>query len=289
MKRIGIIGGGIMAKGMARNFIDKGYSLTLWNRTRAHVADLIDAGADWAESPKEVAATSDILIECVTDDEASRKVWTDPETGILAGARPDGIYAASSSLSLEWTDELSKLCEEKNVQFLDMPLTGSRVGAEGGMLRLLVGGDETTLDSIRDELAAIAEKIYYFGPSGSGMRFKLILNTLIGIHTNAAAQAYVLAQKIGLDVKTVHYALFDGSMGPASPTTNAFFMNVDMPEDQVNFALQWIEKDLRYAQSMAKQYGVDFDLLNDTQRDFMKAKEAGLGEQDQVKIVNIFK
>jgi 3-hydroxyisobutyrate dehydrogenase-like beta-hydroxyacid dehydrogenase len=232
---------------------------------------------------------SDILIECVTDDEASRNVWTDPETGILAGASSDGVYIATSSLSLEWTDELARLCKAKNIQFLDMPLTGSRVGAEGGTLRLLVGGDETTLDSIRGELGAIAEKIYYFGPSGSGMRFKLILNTLIGIHTNAAAQSYVLAQKAGLDVKAVHNALFDGTMGPASPTTNNLFANVDMPEDQVNFAVQWIEKDLRYAKAMAEQYGVDFDLLNDTQRDFMNAKNAGLGEQDQVKIVKIYR
>ena len=288
MKRIGIIGGGIMAAGMARNFLKAGYALTIWNRSREKVADLVEAGAEWADQPKGVAEAADIVIECVTDDEASREVWT-REQGILAGAHEGAVFIASSSLSLGWIEELGALCQKQQVAFLDMPLTGSRAGAEGGTLRLLVGGDETVLDSIREELGAIAEKIYYFGPTGSGMRFKLILNTLIGIHTNAAAQAYVLAQKAGLDVKAVQHALFDGGMGPASPSTQALFANLDMPDSQVNFALQWLEKDLRYAQAMAREYGVEFDLLNDTQADFTRAKAAGLGEQDQVKIVNFYR
>jgi 3-hydroxyisobutyrate dehydrogenase len=289
MKKIGIVGGGIMAKGMVQNFLKHDYAVYIWNRTRGHVEDLLSSGATWTNSPKEVAKDVDLLIECVTNDEASKDVWTNTQTGILAGAHSEGVYIAASSLSLDWIEELAKLSQKQSISLLDMPLTGSRAGAESGKLRLLVGGDEAILNSIRQELDAIADKIYYFGPSGSGMRFKLILNTLIGIHTNAIAQAYVLAEKAGLDVKAVHHALFDGSMGPASPATNNFFNNLDMPKEQVNFAIQWIEKDLRYAQAMAKRYGIDFDLLNDTQADFAKAKEAGLGEQDQVKIVNLYR
>jgi 3-hydroxyisobutyrate dehydrogenase len=289
MKRIGIIGGGIMAKGMANNFLKAGYEVSVWNRTQNRVDDIIDAGGKWAETPRDAAAGADILIECVSDDEASRAVWTDAQDGILAGAHEGGVYIASSSLSLSWVEELGESCEKHNVKFLDMPLTGSRAGAEGGTLRLLVGGDEKVLAGIREELGAIAEKIYHFGPSGSGMRFKLILNTLIGIHTNAAAQAYALAQKAGLDVGTVQHALFDGGMGPASPATKALFANADMPDSQVNFALQWLEKDLRYAQAMAGEYGVEFDLLDATQADFARAKGAGLGEMDIVKVVQMYR
>lgn len=288
MKTIGIVGGGIMARGMALNFLKAGYDVTIWNRTRQNVVEVINAGATFAQTPREVAG-ADIVIECVTDDEASRAVWTDATTGILASAKPSSVYIASSSLSLDWTAELSKRCSENNIKFLDMPLTGSRAGAETGTLRLLVGGDETVLDSIREELGAIADKIYYFGPSGSGMRFKLVLNTLLGIHTNAAAQAYVLAQKVGLDPKAVGFALADGGMGPASNTNNAVFTNADMPDDQVNFAVQWIEKDLRYARAMARDVGVDFDLLNATSEDFTRAKEAGYGAQDQVKIIKLYR
>lgn len=289
MKQIGIIGAGIMAEGMAQNFLKNGYTVHVWNRTQARVGDLVAAGATWEKTPKAVAAAADIIIECVSDDTASRSVWTDVETGILAGASKGKVYIASSSLSLEWTDELAKLCADQGFDFLDIPLTGSRAGAESGTLKLLVGGNEAVLHSIREELNAISDKIYYFGPAGSGMRFKLVLNSLIGIHVNAAAQAAELARKAGLDVAKVQEALFDANMGPASPSTAMLFKNMSMPADQVNFAVKWIRKDLGYAQDMAAQYGVDFDLLNDTQSDYAKAEAEGLGEQDLTKIINLYR
>lgn len=289
MKRIGMVGGGIMAAGMAQNFLKHGYEVHVWNRTKDHVKPLLDAGAEWCESPKSVAESSDITIECVTDDDASRKVWTDRENGILAGAAKGKVYIVSSSLSLGWTGELAKLCRDKGISFLDMPLTGSRAGAEGGTLRLLVGGDEAVLDSIRDDLKAISEKIYHFGPAGTGMRFKLILNMLIAIHVNAAAQAASLAYRAGLDISKVFNAFFDGNMGPASPSTAMLYKNLNMPLEHVNFAAKWMAKDLGYAQDMAKQYGVDVDLLNDTAADYARMLEAGLADQDLSKIAQLYK
>ena len=289
MKRIGMVGGGIMAAGMVQNFLKHGYEVYIWNRTQSHVASLLSAGARWCESPKSVAESSDITIECVTDDAASRKVWTDPATGILAGAVAGKVYIASSSLSLGWTDELAKLCTDKSLSFLDMPLTGSRAGAEGGTLRLLVGGDGALLNSIRDDLKAISEKVYHFGPAGAGMRFKLILNMLIAIHVNAAAQAAELARRAGLDVNKVFDAFFDGNMGPASPATAMLYKNMDTPPEHVNFAAKWMAKDLRYGQGMAKQYGVDVDLLNDTAADYARMLEAGLSDQDMTKIVQLYR
>lgn len=288
MKRIGIVGAGIMAAGMAQNFLKHGYEVYVWNRTKDHVSALLSSGAQWCESPRSVAESSDITIECVTDDEASRKVWTDPETGILAGAAKGKVYIASSSLSLGWTDELTKLCADKDLDFLDMPLTGSRAGAEGGTLRLLVGGDTKVLDSVRDELQAISEKIYHFGPAGAGMRFKLILNMLIAIHVNAAAQAANLAQRAGLEVTKAFDAFFDGNMGPASPSTAMLYKNLNTPPEHVNFAARWMAKDLSYAQDMCKHYGVDIDLLDDTAADYAKMIDMGLSDQDLTKITQLY-
>jgi len=290
MKKIGIVGAGIMAAGMTDNFLKAGYEVYLWNRTKERAQMLLDKGAHWCESPKDVAAAADIVIECVTDDEASRQVWTDPQTGIFAGAKKGSVYIASSSLSIEWTDELAKLCAQQGLDFLDMPLTGSRAGAEGGTLRLLVGGEAAVLESVRSDLGAISEKIYYFGPAGSGMRFKLVLNMLIGIHhVNAAAQAVALAEQAGLDIRAVQEALFDGNMGPASPATNMLINNMNMPDEQVNFAVQWLAKDLGYAQSMAKNYGLDLDLLNATKADYDQARDNGLAEQDLTKIIRLYR
>jgi len=287
MKKIGIIGAGIMARGMAQNFLKNGYEVHIWNRTKENAGTELSNGAIWEETPKVLTQAADIIIECVSDDDASRSVWLGDE-GILAGASSEKVLITSATLTLDWVQELTELCEQKQYKFLDMPLTGSRAGAEGGTLKLLVGGKESVLNSIREELAAIADKIYYFGPNVSGMRFKLVLNSLIAIHANAAAQAIGLAEKAGLDISQVRDVLFDAAMGPASPTTNAVFKLMDQP-NQLNWAIKWVEKDLRYARQMAQQYDVDFDLLNDTQADFAKAKAANLGDRDLTQIVNLYR
>lgn len=288
MKKIGIIGAGIMPAGMAQNFLKHGCQVSIWNRSPERLQPLLKAGALACQTPKEAAEQADIVIECVSDDEASRSVWTGGQ-GILAGADREKVLIASASLSLDWTDELAGICKESKLKFLDMPLTGSRAGAEGGTLKLLIGGDKEVLESIRPELELISDRIYLFGPNGAGMRFKLVLNTLIGIHVNAAAQAARLAEAAGLDIKTVHHALFDGPMGPASPSTNLLFSNIGQDENFLNFAVKWIEKDLRYSQKMAEDLGIDFDLLNDTQKDYQRAKETGLAERDVTAIIELFR
>ncbi len=289
MKTIGIIGAaGIMANGMARNYLKHGYTVNVWNRSADKLQPLVEAGATVCATPKAVAELSDIVIECVSDDEASRAVWLGDE-GILAGAKAGAVLIASSSLSLDWTDELAGLCQEHDLAFLDMPLTGSRNGAEAGTMKLLVGGDEAIVEAVRSDLEPISDKLFHFGPVGSGMRFKLILNSLIGIHMNAAAQAVELARKAGIDPAKFTEALFEGNMGPASPATKLLLSNLDQDETLLNFAIKWLEKDLRYAKQMADDYGVDFDLLNDTHADYLKAKQDGWAERDLTAIAEMYR
>lgn len=273
MKQIGIVGGGIMAAGMAQNYLAEGYTVYVWNRTKEHVQAMLESGVLWCNSPKEVTQSADIIIECVSDDSASRHVWTDDTTGILDGADDSKVLIASSSLSLKWIDELGDICRHRGLSMLDMPITGSRSGAEGGTLRLLVGGDKEVLESIRDDLEVISEKMFYFGSSGSGMRFKLMLNSLIGIQTNAAVQAALLAKKAGIDPAAFRAAMIDGGMGAASPTTANALKYVESPGDTLNFAIKWLEKDLRYASDMANQYHTEFELLEVTRQDFTRALE----------------
>jgi len=287
MKQIGIVGAGIMAAGMAQNFLKHGYKVTVWNRSAKRLKPLLKSGAAKAKTPGELTNSCDIVIECVSDDEASKSVWLG-EQGILEAASSDKVLIASSSLSIEWVDELASLCKDKGFQFMDMPLTGSRAGAESGTLRLLVGADKPVLESVHSDLGAISEKIYFFGEPGSGMRFKLVLNTLIGIHMNAAAQAREIATKAGIDPKIFAHALLDGNMGPTSPSTKLVFDSVNWPKSHVNFAVQWLEKDLRYAQKMAKAYGIDFDLLDDTQKDYADYKNKGYGDTDVTSISRLF-
>lgn len=284
MKRIGIIGLGIMGHGMAVNFLKNGYDVAVWNRTASKADDLLSAGVKLLNTPREVTELADIVFDVVSDDEASRRVWFGDD-GILKAATNEKVLITSATLSLDYVDELIKATT--GYKFLDMPLTGSRAGAETGNLQLLVGGGAKVIDSIRPELGAISRQIYHFGKAGNGMRFKLILNMLIAIHAIAASQAASLAVGAGLDPTNVKDALMDG-MGPSSPTTGLAFNNLAYPQQQTRFAIKMLEKDLRYAKKMAKEYGYEFNLLNDAQKDFEKAKEQGLGEQDWSKILDLY-
>lgn len=286
MKRIGIAGAGIMAGGMALNFLKHGYEVRVWNRSPERLKALLQKGVRAASSPKALTEQSDIVVECVSDDDASRSVWLEDD-GILAGAHADVILITSATLSLFWTDELAEICHARNLKFLDMPLIGSRPGAENGELTLLVGGKPETLDAIREDLAAISSQIFHLGGAGAGMRFKLLHNALIAIQVDAAARAAALAGKAGIGKEVFLETLIKGNLGPASPAVRQLVTNKDMPGNHVNWAVRWVEKDLRYAKGMAGKYHTAFDMLDSAHQDFSYAKEHGLADADWTKITEV--
>ncbi len=281
-QKVAVVGVGIMGRGMVQNFLAKGFETSIWNRTQTKVQDLVDQGARWCATPKTAAARAEVVIEMVANDEASQEVWLGDE-GILAGATKDKILLTSASLSIPWILRLAGDCGQRGLAFLDSPVTGGRTGAESGQLQLLVGGDEATLERVRATLAAISKKIYYFGPSGSGMRFKLILNTLQTIHNLGLVESLKLAQKVGLDIRQTGEALLE--MGPASPATKGAFERIMNPSECVNFALKWMTKDVNYANQMAADAEQDGLLVfGDAMRRLNEALAAGNGDRDVARL-----
>ena len=175
MKKVGIVGLGIMGRGIATNFLKNNYPVYVWNRTTSVTDKFKKMGAFVCKSPAEVAQNADIVFEVTANDQSSKQVWTG-KNGILSGAKKDSILTVSATLSSLWIDSLIKLCKQRRVTFMDIALTGGRVGAETGSLTLLCGGTKRVLEEIRPALEAISKQIFYFGPEGHGMKYKLILN-----------------------------------------------------------------------------------------------------------------
>lgn len=288
MKKIGIIGAGVMASGMTRNFLEHDIEVCIWNRTHSRVEPLAQYGATVCTSPKDVVSKSDIIIECVSDTPASRSVWLSDE-GILAGADENKVLIITSTVSTAWIDELAETCEKRKLPFLDMPLTGGPKGAETGSLCLLVGGPDEVLNSIRQELDAISSHVFHFGRAGMGIRFKLIQNALSSIQINAAVQASKLAEKAGVEPSRFYEAMHVGNMAPASPITKSVLKDVASPPASVNFSIKMLEKDLRYAQELAKELGMPFDLLDDTLQDFVGSKENPAEKPELSNIINMYR
>jgi 3-hydroxyisobutyrate dehydrogenase-like beta-hydroxyacid dehydrogenase len=274
MKKIGVVGTGIMGSGIAVNYLKAGYDVFIWNRSPEKTTSLQQAGAILTKSPEELTEQSDIVFEVTAKDESSQAVWQGG-SGILAGAGKDKVLVASATLSVGWTVQLSKLCAEQGLIFFDMPLTGGRIAAEGGTLSLLVGGDTTKLEALKPDLKAISSKVFYFGPAGSGMKYKLILNGLQAAHIAAFGEAMRLAKAEGLDSAQVGPALCDR---PGGAVTNLAWTAYQQDRIPLTFSVDWITKDLEYARQMGAK--VDLPILDDVLAAYQKTRDAGHGDED---------
>lgn len=274
MKKIAIIGTGIMGHGMSLNFLKNGYTVYVWNRSHNRLKELIKNGAIETGSPKEATENADIIFEVTADDKSSKSVWTSKQ-GILSGADKNKILISSATLSINWIDTLIRLCKQKGFNFFDIPLTGGRMGAESGNLILLIGGDQKKLQTFESILEAISSKIHYFGKEGSGMKYKLLLNMLQGLHMAAFGEVMHLAKELGLDENKVGDALVER---PGGVITNLAWDNYKNPPKPINFSVEWITKDLKYAKKSALK--TETPLLDQLLKKFKKIILKGKDQED---------
>jgi 3-hydroxyisobutyrate dehydrogenase len=287
MTKVTVLGLGIMGSGIAHNILKAGYPLTVYNRTKAKAASLIEAGAQWADSPALAAQNADVVISVVGDDEASRAVWLGAgETaarGAFATLRPQAIGVECSTLSLEWMREWHALAREHGVQSIDAPLSGSKLAAQSATLTLFIGGEAEIVDRARSILATFANNLMQFGPPLSGTIYKLVNNLQGGIQLAALCEGIALAERAGLDREVVLAALISG--GIASPIVKGKAERVlDHDYEEVHFALRWMLKDLTYALRAADELGVPVPLVAAAREVYKLAVQAGLGDLDMAAV-----
>lgn len=275
--KVGIVGLGIMSRGMADNFLKNNYELVVWNRTDNVCDPFVERGATKAASIADVVAFSDVIFEVTANDESAREVWLS-ENGIVASAKPGQTLITSATLSANMTDGLAKACADNGLTFFDMPLTGGRVAAEAGNLTMLVGGYESKLDELRGCLDAIAGDVKYFGKAGNGMRYKLILNGLQALHVAGFASAIRAAKDVGLDPVQVGAALAER---PGGVLTNIANDSMNNPPESVTFSIEWITKDLRYRDELARD-----ELTEEVINRYEQLIQDGKANEDWTSIVN---
>jgi 3-hydroxyisobutyrate dehydrogenase len=268
---------------MAQNLVKAGFSLTVYNRTRAKAEPLAAKGARVAETPKEAVSAAQVILSMVGDDTASRAMWLG-ENGALAGAKPDAVLVECSTLSLAWVRELAGLAASHNLAFLDSPVTGSKDAAEAGELRLLVGGDAAVLERVRSVLEAVSRRIDLFGPTGSGALIKLINNLMGGVQAVVLAEGLALAERAGLDMEQVVSLIINGAPGSPIVKGKAARMTArDYADTQ--FALKWMHKDTTYALRAADEFGVPMPTVAVAREVYCMARNLGLGEADFAAVI----
>jgi 3-hydroxyisobutyrate dehydrogenase len=277
MKSAAFLGLGVMGGGMAARLIEAGWTLDVWNRRRDRAASLVARGARLAASPRDAAASADVVISMVADDEASRAIWVGDE-GALAAARPGTILLESSTVSPAWIAELSAAASRRGCDLLDAPVTGSRSHAASGQLLFLVGGDARVFERAQPVFAAMGRDAVHLGPTGSGARLKLVNNFLCAVQAAALAEGVAAIEKSGLDIPKALQILMDGA--PGSPLCKAIAPRMMTRDYAVNFALALMRKDLAYAMAEANRLGLSLETAAAARDRYDQAIAAGLGDRD---------
>jgi 3-hydroxyisobutyrate dehydrogenase len=209
MTRVAFIGLGRMGHGMAGRYLDAGFTLSVWNRSRAKAEDLIARGARWATSPEDAAIDADAVVTMVADDQASRAVWLSRD-GAAATMKAGTLAIECSTVSYQHALDVSRELRHRGLIYIDSPVTGLPDAAAAGKLTLLVGADTADLELARPYLVPLSSSIRHFGAVGAGTVYKLINNLMGAIQIAGVAEGLAIAEQAGLDMKLVLEALETG-------------------------------------------------------------------------------
>jgi 3-hydroxyisobutyrate dehydrogenase-like beta-hydroxyacid dehydrogenase len=283
---VGVIGLGLMGRPMSMNILQAGYPLTVWNRTASRADELVAAGARLAKSPHEVAAASDFLITMVSDPPALEEVlWG--ANGAMPALKRGSIYMDSSTVSPALARKIAAACAERDVRFLDAPVTGGDWGARKGELVFMIGGDAETLKEAEPVVGVMGKKWFHLGPNGAGQTIKLAMNAILALQVGALAEAIALVTGAGLPAEKL-VEVMQSSMA-RSGVLDVKAPNLVKGEYVPSFPLRLMHKDLGLALDLANQLGVPLPATAAARETYSAVKGAAKEDLDYSAVMKFWK
>jgi len=210
--RVGWIGTGLMGTSLCGHLLAGGYRLTVFTRTRARAETLLTRGAVWADSPRAVAASADVVFTMVGTPGDVREVVLGRD-GVLAGAALGSMLIDMTTSEPALAREIYDAARARGVAALDAPVSGGDVGAREARLSIMVGGDRDALERMQPLLACLGRTIVHQGPAGAGQHTKMVNQILIATGMIGVCEALLYAHKAGLDLETVLTSVSGGAAG----------------------------------------------------------------------------
>ncbi len=270
--RIGWIGTGVMGRSMCGHLVDAGYAATVYSRTRSKAESLLERGAQWADSPREVAAASDVVFTIVGFPDDVREVILG-EQGALAGA-PDGAVLVDMTTSRpSLAIEIAEAAAKKNVTSIDAPVSGGDVGAREGTLSIMIGGDASTVSALAPCWNAMGKTWVRQGGPGAGQHTKMVNQTLIGGIMISMCEGLLYAYKAKLDLPTVMESVAAGAAG--SWSLSNLGPRIIAGNFEPGFFVEHFIKDLGIALDESKQMGLKLPGLELAERLYQSLAEQG--------------
>ncbi len=289
--KIGFIGLGHMGAPMATNLCQKGFDVTVFDLVPQAIETLVTVGATAALTITSIAQCCDVIITMLPQGEHVEAVCTG-DNGLFAHAKPGTLFIDCSSIAVDMTRQLAKLAISKDCSHLDAPVSGGMIGAINGTLTFMVGGELSDFTRAMCLFEAMGIHIFHAGGHGNGQAAKICNNMLLGISMIGTSEAFVLANKLGLDNQTffdiasnasgqcwsmTHYCPVPGPV-PTSPANHAH---------QPGFTTAMMLKDLRLSQTAAAQVGVSTPLGASAMALYTLLNNHGLAQTDFSAIIKL--
>lgn len=274
--KVGWIGTGVMGRWMCQHVMNRGYQVTVYNRTKAKAQPLLDKGAKWANSPKEVAEQSDVVFTIVGFPSDVREVYFGEE-GILSGTRPNMILVDMTTTEPSLAKEIYEASKAKGATALDAPVSGGDVGAREARLSIMVGGDKEAFEAVLPIFETMGKNILYQGGPGSGQHTKMcnqivIAGTMIGV-----CEALLYGYKAGLNLETMLQSISKGAA--ACWTLDNLAPRILQRNFEPGFFVEHFVKDMEIALKEAAQMNISLPGLALVHQLYVALKANGYGKK----------
>ncbi len=271
--KVAFLGLGIMGRPMATNLVKAGHEVAVWNRTPGKTVE----GARLASSPQDAAQGAEVVWMCVSDTAAVEQVLFGG-SGVDGALREGMILVDSSTIAPTATVRFAEKVRAKGADYVDAPMTGSKVAAEAGSLIFIMGGREETIERLKPLLAAMGKKFFRMGETGKGQAAKLVMNLQIALIYEGFAEALTLAAKLGVSAGTL-LPLIESSMVRSGVVEYKapFVLNRDFTP---NFPLRLMLKDIRLTLEAARELRVKLPALETVEEVYELASEEGHQDLD---------
>lgn len=282
---IGLIGLGMMGRGVAGNLLKTGHEIVVYDISDAAMQPLIDQGAKRAQTPQALARDCELVFTSLPKPSDVMAVCNQPD-GLRDGFQPGTVWFDLSTNSVEVVRSLHASLRSCGVEFLDAPISGGPTGAASGKLAIWIGGDKVSFDRHKPVLDAFADQVRYVGEIGAGSITKLAHNLASTAIKAVLGEVLTMGVKAGLEPLALWEAMRSGAAGRARGFDNIqrFLSNsTDVP----SFALSLMQKDINLALELGRQFDVPMRVCNAVGQDIHEAIARGWGQRDSQSIMDL--
>jgi 3-hydroxyisobutyrate dehydrogenase-like beta-hydroxyacid dehydrogenase len=266
-----------MGSKMVLRLLSKGHTVTGYNRTRSKADGLIQKGMKWADSPRAIAAASDVIFSMVTNSAALEAIVEGPD-GILAGLTPGKFYVDISTVSPEYSRAVAAKVRAKGSDMIDAPVSGSVITLEEGKLSVMVGGCKETFEKLKPILLDIGPKVTYVGDNGLALVMKVATNLSLAVQMLAFSEGVLLAEKSGISREVAVEVLVNSAVASPMIKYRGPFV-LELPKEAW-FNVNMMQKDMLLALELGRKLDVPMPSTAVTNEFLTAARGMGLVKED---------